>query len=250
MDGSFGGGVEHKPTHVEIKLPKLSMSRLADYMASSRQAQRSIIQSCKYQPIVRVVQHREARVILSNYLRNKLDEPPSLVLKASQIRHKLTENEFEAEVNGHNADYVERFSQVANKVQLPAAELKPTREFSPLDMNGLSLNFSPQILLARLTQRTNKLIIGALMLRYAKGKPLSDKVGNWQAAGIFGFLRTIQEAEAAEAERELCLVLDAYTGEIHPAPGNAVYLFKEMKAACADIAERWPVIKPPKNAIL
>jgi hypothetical protein len=30
----------------------------------------------------------------------------------------------------------------------------------------------------------------------------------------------------------------------------AVYRFNEMKAACADIAERWPAIKPPKNAIL
>jgi hypothetical protein len=46
------------------------------------------------------------------------------------------------------------------------------------------------------------------------------------------------------------LSLDAYAGKTHVAPGNAVYRFNEMKAACADIAERWPVIKPPRNAVL
>jgi len=36
----------------------------------------------------------------------------------------------------------------------------------------------------------------------------------------------------------------------HVAATNAIYLFNEMKAACATPVERWPVIKPPKNAIL
>jgi hypothetical protein len=36
----------------------------------------------------------------------------------------------------------------------------------------------------------------------------------------------------------------------HVAPTNAIYLFNEMKAACATLVERWPAIKPLKNAIL
>jgi hypothetical protein len=49
---------------------------------------------------------------------------------------------------------------------------------------------------------------------------------------------------------EVHFTLDAYMGKCHEAPGNAIYLFKEMKAACASISERWPAIKPPKNAVL
>lgn len=45
-------------------------------------------------------------------------------------------------------------------------------------------------------------------------------------------------------------VMDAVTGTCHDAPSNAIYLFNEMKAACATITERWPAIKPPKSAIL
>lgn len=88
------------------------------------------------------------------------------------------------------------------------------------------------------------------MLRYGKNKALSAAVGGWQSAGIYGYLRTLEEAEKTEAERALCITLDAVTGKCHDAPGNAVYLFNDMKAACATINERWPAIKPPKKAIL
>ncbi|HZE53404.1 MAG TPA: hypothetical protein VE111_09075 [Bradyrhizobium sp.] len=79
-----------------------------------------------------------------------------------------------------------------------------------------------------------------------------EVANNWglAAAGIYGYFRTLEEAEEMEAERALCITLDAFAGKCHEAPSNAVYLFNEMKAACATINERWPAIKPPKKAIL
>jgi hypothetical protein len=86
-----------------------------------------------------------------------------------------------------------------------------------------------------------------MTLRYAKGEELDASTAEWQTPGLFDFLKMIYPLEEAEAERKLCVVVDAYTGKIHTAPGNAVYRFNEMKAACADIAERWPAIAPPKE---
>ncbi len=94
----------------------------------------------------------------------------------------------------------------------------------------------------RRTTTTNKQRIGAMALRYAKGTALATDVAEWQAAGIFGFLRMAYIEEIEDAELKLCLVLDAYSGKAYSAPNNAVYRFNEMKAACADIAERWPLI--------
>ena len=88
------------------------------------------------------------------------------------------------------------------------------------------------------------------MLRYSKGKALSADVAAYQSAFIFGYLERRPFAEVAEPERVLCLTLDGYGGTSHPAPGRAVYLFKEMEAACESISERWPAIKPPASAIL
>ena len=46
------------------------------------------------------------------------------------------------------------------------------------------------------------------------------------------------------------MTLDAFTGELYPAPGSSATMLANIKAACLTIAERWPNIKPPKGAII
>ena len=87
------------------------------------------------------------------------------------------------------------------------------------------------------------------MLRYAKGKPLAAAVGDNQSAAIFGLL-SMSKSEGLEADKTICITLDAATGKVFPAPGAAGSIFANMKAACASIAERWPNIKPPKGAVI
>ena len=240
---------ETKKTHTEVKLPRMSIGRLADYMAASEQARRGIAQSCKYRAIARVVQHNEAKAIISNHIMSGIEGAGVLQRKADFVRNKLADDDFEGDLNDHNADYIEQFIASIPNVALPDADRLPTKQFEPLVLNGVRLTFNPQILFRRIT-KTNKVKSGALMLRYGKNKTLPAAVGGWQSAGIYGYLRTLEEAEKIEAERALCITLDAFTGECHAAPGNAVYLFNEIKAACATINERWPAIKPPKKAIL
>jgi hypothetical protein len=236
-------------THVETETPQIDIRHLADYMAASRQSQRRVVQGCKYRRIARVIQHTEARTVIYNYINSGGSDPQKLLDRATFVREKLADDDFESEVNDHNADYIERFAASQITVVLPKAEISPRQDMAPIDINGLSVRFGHHLFLRR-TTTTNKQRIGAVMLRYAKGETLDVDVAEWQTAGMFGFLRMVYEAEAAEPERKLCVVLDAYAGKTHLAPSNAVYRFNEMKAACADIAERWPAIKPPKNAVL
>lgn len=238
-----------KKTHTEVKKPSISMARLADYMAASEQTKRSIVQSCKYRSTARVVQHNEAKAVVSSSLRRGPPDAEALLAKAEQIRHKLADDDFDAEVNDHNAGYIERYAKIAAQVTLPKADLAPGEKFTPLMIGGVSVSFYPQLLLQRVS-KTNVIKRGALMLRYAKGKSLPADVATWQSAGIFGYLRTLDVADMTEAEKALCLTLDAHTGQTYEAPSKAIYMFNEMKAACTSIAERWPAIVPPKSAIL
>ena len=240
---------ETKKTHTEVKQPRMSIRRLADYMGASEQARRGIVQSCKYRAIARVVQHNEAKAAISSHILSGVDGPGDLQKRVDQLRSMLVDDDFEADMNDHNADYIERFIASLGNVQLPDADRLPTHEFAPLTLNGVKVTFFPQLLLRRVT-KTNNVKTGALMLRYGKNSPLPPTVGGFQSSAIFGYLRTLEETDKTEAERALCITLDAHAGKCHQAPGNAIYLFKEMKAACATIAERWPAIKPPKNAIL
>ncbi|MBD0274273.1 MAG: hypothetical protein ICV73_20370, partial [Acetobacteraceae bacterium] len=99
--------------------------------------------------------------------------------------------------------------------------------------------------------RTNKVRTGAGMLRYSKNRPLPRAVGEWQAAFLLGYLRALDAApDGEEPDGKLCLVLDAQSGGLHAAPGDAVRRFGQIAAACASIAERWPNIAPPAGAVL
>jgi hypothetical protein len=64
------------------------------------------------------------------------------------------------------------------------------------------------------------------------------------------FFRQPQFKDEGEAEKALCITLDAHSAVAHEAPGNATYLFKEMAATCANLTERWPAIKPPPGAVI
>ena len=71
----------------------------------------------------------------------------------------------------------------------------------------------------------------------------------WQSAFLFGYLNLVGVEAGAEAEQKLCVTVDVQAGLCHRAPTNSVSRFHNMEAACASIAERWPNIAPPPNAV-
>lgn len=238
-----------RKTHTEARHASIAVSRLADYMAASEQSKRSIVSSCKYRPIARVIQHNDAKGIISHYLRTARGDKGKLAERLEALRNKLCDGQFEEEVRDNNCDYVARFSSIQDEVELPDATLARPMPLETITLNGVRISFRPDLLISRVT-RTNKARIGSMMLRYAKNKPLREEVGLYQSAFAFGYLSSYPYEEAATVERALCITLDAQSGAVYAAPGNAGYRYKEMEAACASIFERWPNIPPPKNAVL
>jgi hypothetical protein len=241
--------VTTKKTHVEVKKPEIDVRYLADYMAASERKRRSIVEGCKFRPIARLLQHREARMTIASALRRHEKDPQVLQEKAESIRNKIATDDFDALTNETNADYVKQFSAILARVELPEAEILPGKVFPVIPVNGVNIRFSPDLLLRR-TTKTNKLKRGAVMLRYAKGKSLGPTTAGWQSAAILGMLGEHADEDGAEPDKPLCVTVDCQTGETYPALGSAVSMFANMKAACQSISERWPNIPPPEGAVL
>ncbi len=238
-------------THREVKNPTVSVRYLADYMAASEQAKRTIIRGCKYQPIARIVQHDEAKTEVARYLRHGhlLGHPGTMADKAEELRNRIADSDFDRLTFDWNADYLDRFIGVSADLELPSADVQRAQKLPPLMLHGVKVNIETAVKLHRVT-KTNKIKVGAVMLRYAKGKALADAVGEWQSAFLFGYLAK-HGPDAAEApDYPLCLTLDAYRAELIAAPTDSIERFNNMSAACASIAERWPNILPPPNAKL
>lgn len=237
-------------THSLRAKPGMSASKLADYMAASEQARRSILRGCKYRPIARVVQHQAAKESIASFLSSGDSHDGALELRAEILRNGLHGSDFDNEVAEHNADYIERFLETAPELPSTAKEIAQAGKMPPLNLDGFSLSFAPDLILKRINQR-NVPKMGVGFLRYGKNKTLSDEVGCWQGAISFGYLDTKlkQGASEIDPEKELCVTLDVWSGKCHPAPGNAIYRFNEVRAACAGIVERWAQIPAPEGAV-
>lgn len=237
-------------THVMVKAPEIDTRHLADYMAGSDRKKRAILIGCKYRPLAKLLQHKEARIVVAGALRSGEKDPQKLKEKADAVRAKLATDDFDALMNEANADFIERFSKIAADIELPSAEVLPGKVFPAVPVNGVKVRFSPNLLFRRVTPRTNKVRIGGLMLRYAKGKALGPPTGEYQSALMFGLLNDVKEEEVAEPEKPLCLTLDVVGAVLYPAPGKAVSMYANAKAACLTIAEQWPNLPPPPGAVI
>lgn len=236
-----------KKTHRTAKRPQISARYLAEYMAGSELAKRRIIKRCKFQPIAAVIQHKPAKNIISKAIWTANND---LETEEQRLRDRPTTSDFERDVLEHNADYVARFAKISERLDLSGAEfLPPDSATQHLVLKDVRVNVEINFRLRRLT-KTNKIRVDVGALRYAKGKPQSETVTAWHTAFLHGYLRQTNIDEAAEPERKLCVVIDAYAGILYSAPTDARRRFLNMEAACETIAEHWDRIPPPSNAIL
>jgi hypothetical protein len=194
-----------------------------------------------------VVQHDEAKSTVAKFIRDESPDASILTEKAQALRDRMADSDFDRDLLDHNADYIDRFAAVVGNLNLPKAEILAPGKAGAIDLNGIKVTTELHFRLRRLT-KTNKIKVGAGALRYAKGKALSEEVGQWQSAFMFGYLIQTGVEEGAEPEHKLCLTVDAYAGVCHPAPTDSTSRFHNMAAACATIAEWWPNITPPPNA--
>lgn len=236
-------------THREVKEPKISFRFLADFMAASSTAQRSIVRSCKYPPIARLVQHNEAKLTIAKFIRSENPDTTELTEKAQELRNRLADNQFDRDLFDHNADYIARYSEVHHLLNVPNAEISTPGSHTAISINGVKVSPELHFRFLRLT-KSNETRIGAGMLRYQKGKLLSPLVAAWQSSILLGYLNLTNPEDNQIPEGKLCVTIDAYSALAHPAPSDAKRKFSQAESSCETIAEWWPNIKPPTGAII
>ncbi len=238
-----------KKTHRVATKPEIPVQYLADYMAASNQVRRGIVQRSKYKSLARTFQHQIARKTISDHILDGNPLPGDLKDKADDIRNRIADTEFEAQLHGYNADFVDAFAGMATKYEFDGFEVVAPEKIDNPSYNGTLVRFTPSLLSYRMT-KANTQKIGGLMYRYAKGSPVPSEVAEFQSAFLYGFFSESPFIEQAKPEYNLCRVLCAVSGETHVAPSKSIYKFNEMKAVCFDIAEKWDNVPPPSGAII
>ncbi len=237
-----------KKTHRLVPSPEIMLPKLAEYMAASNQARRTIVRGCKYVSLARYFQHTIAKKTLSDHLEDGNPLPGDLPEKAEQIRNMLADSEFDQRIFDQNADFVLAFSDASDSFDLSGFTLTSSSESFDQSFNGTKVKFRPDMLTSR-TTKANTQKIGGLMFRYSKSGAVSDEVAGYQTAFMYGYFGERPFIEEAKPEGALTLVLCANSGKTHPSPSKPIYTYNEMKAVCGDIAEKWENVDPPSGAV-
>lgn len=237
-----------KKTHRLVNEPQISGKSLSDYMAASDVKRRSIITTCKFQPVARVVQHNDAKLQVGRFLRGDIPDIGGLLDEVNRLRERIADGDFERDVLDHNADYLQRFADVAGRLALPDAQCTAPGPCPAIEIQGVRVT-ADLVARFRRSTSTNKVKTGAAIVRYAKGQELKIEIAEWQSAFIFGYLKQLEDPDQGAPDQKLCFTIDAYSGTVTAAPGNTPTRMKNIEAACAGIAERWDNIQPPPNAV-
>jgi hypothetical protein len=122
-------------THREVRTPKISARYLADFMAGSETAKRSIVRGCKYQSVARVVQHDEAKKAIGEFMVGPNADLSNLIGAAERLRSRIADSDFERDLYDHNAEYISRFAQVSSTLSMPEAGILPPGLCPPIPLS-------------------------------------------------------------------------------------------------------------------
>ena len=145
---------EQQKTHRLVKFPQMSARSLADYMAASERARRTIVRSCKYQSLARIVQHDEAKQAAAKHIRHGGSDLGDLTALSAALRDRMADSDFDRDLFDHNADYLDRFAQVSAKIVLPDADRLAPGKALPITRNGVKITVEIHLRLRRLTRTT------------------------------------------------------------------------------------------------
>ena len=250
---SDAANLKRAPTHTMLDSPRISGRRLAEYMAASPIRQRTIIRDTKFRPVEPEISYDEGYQLIGDML----SEGP---LVTSALREAAEDFHDRMDVRGIReriaydliGDMFEWLAEERPEFGLPDVERfddsRAWGQGGEFRMGGVVVD--PEVHFRLRKMKRNAAGVGVVSLRYSKSGPVNDTVAEWQAALLYGYLLETVDDEGLRPDPDLCILLDLRSGIAHPAPGRAKTLFKQMEAACASIAERWPAIKPPDRAVV
>lgn len=139
-----------KKTHRAVVKPEIPVQYLADYMAASDQARRSIVQKSKYKSLARLFQHQIARKTISDHILDGNPLPGDLHDKAEDVRNLLADTEFDGLLHGYNADFVDAFASVSVQFDFSGFEIVAPGQAENPTYNGTLVRFAPSLLTYRI----------------------------------------------------------------------------------------------------
>ncbi len=225
--------------------PRISCTKLGEYMVSSPTRRRRIIQDQKWPSDFIVPLYTEAQEVIAGFVRRGATDAAIIERAIDRLLHAPTKSDWAKQKNSLCIDAVKSFMNVAPLLDLKGYTMRQTGNRQPkLKMAGVVISVRPELVVRYRDRNSDS--AGAIKLYFAKGNPLNDKAANYVGTILHEFSQAFLEPRKTAKPRD-CLLIDVFAETVFAAPRATKKRRKELDDACQEIAAVWNSIPEPND---
>lgn len=223
--------------------PQISANGLVEYCYATALRRRTIIESAiKPKNFLLDTRYNDIDRATMDFVESRgTDDNRLLALDHALLkRSPETSHEEQRLLNAHDAIELCRTLDLST---LPLGSVSSLPDKQPTyDLEGMSISIRPtNMIMVRQMGRRHK-GIGLIKPYICKSRPLSIETSSLHGALLLMYAHETYE-HLGEPRHDLCAVIDIFAQKIFRAPRNYSQRSKILKAACREIADRWPLIR-------
>lgn len=221
--------------------PRISSSKLGEYMDANALRRRQIVRNQMNPPDCIVPRYMPAQNAIVDFLISDGQRDEIIFKQIERLFTANTDRKWIIDRNRLCIEALESFLNVSHDVQLSEISfLRTDLTGQPkLLIGGVDVSVRPEIRLEGKDRENNK-IYGAIKLYFSKTIPLNKTSGEYVATMVY---QHTSEYLQTSAEHKLCFVLDVFAKNIYVAPRSHKKRCSEMEAAMEEYARAWVDLK-------
>jgi hypothetical protein len=228
------------PTHVVRSTPRISITKLGEYLVASPVRRRQIILDQKYPPEVKVIRYKDAQRAIVDHLVNGHEDPGIL----SRHRQRLADwtptaddSDYEVQRKRNCLEAIEAFIAMLHTLPEGLVLAAAGQDRRRLHKAGVSISIQPDAIIHGIG-RNHTSLVGAIKLHFSKTFALDDRAGEYAGTLLHEFGERYLSDRGQPTFRHF-YVIDVFARRIYTAPRAFIRRRGEVEAACEEIASRW-----------
>lgn len=217
--------------------PRISVSKLAEYMVATPARRRSIIRDQKHPLTFVAGRYSEVYKAVAECLRRGYDVTP--VHQAIERLYKaIPKTNWQAQDQQLSAEALEAFLTFVDEVDFGSLVVTRSGDNAPLmRVAGVDVSVRPEL---QLRTGDSSALAGAVKLYLSKLFPFDEKASEYAGTVVHQYAHEVLGSAAAKIDPKNCYVIDIFARRVHVAPRTFKQRRKDVEAACEEIAQRWP----------
>lgn len=213
--------------------PRISISKLGEYMSTSASRRRRIIRDQREPAEVKTLHCITARTALTSYLASSPQDPQRLLRTIEALRRQTPQTLWKQREIPLNITALQRALKLPPLNLEDLAPERPPDGRAAIAIGGVRVVVRPDLILR---DRESGHVVGAVKLYLVKSVPLTDEAADFVTTVLRQF---VELAYQAQPHRQRCIFVDVFAMKMHTAPAAYKRRMKDLEAACEEIAARW-----------